>query len=111
MGHPSHNLEQAMARFGYVMRKFGLTKKKSGVTSHGLRHEGLIDEYEKLTGHAAPVRGGAKLSKTIDTPARQEVAELAGHTRRRASSAYLGSSIVMRSKATHLPLSRDIVTH
>ena len=100
MGRPSHSLEQAMARFGYVVRKFGLTKNKSGVTSHGLRHEGLIDEYEKLTGHAAPVRGGAKLPKEIESPARQEVAELAGHTRRRASSAYLGSSVVMRSKAT-----------
>ena len=91
MGHPSHNLEQAMARFGYVMRKFGVTKKKLGITSHGLRHEGLIDDYEKLTGHAAPIRGGAKLPKTIDTPARQEVAELAGHSRRRASSAYIGA--------------------
>jgi len=103
MGHPSHNLKQAMARFGYVMRKVGVTKKKSGVTSHGLQHEGLIDEYEKLTGHAAPVRGGAKLSKEIDRPARQEVAELAGHARRRASSAYLGQSGVMRSKVARRP--------
>lgn len=91
MGNPSHSLKQAMARFGSVVRKFGVTKKRLGVTSHGLRHEVLIDQFEKLTGHAAPVRGGAKLPTEIDKPARQEVAELAGHARQRASTAYIGS--------------------
>ncbi|MDQ1316144.1 MAG: hypothetical protein QG662_2253 [Pseudomonadota bacterium] len=90
MGHPSHKLEQALRRFNYVLEKFGITQKALGVTAHGLRHEVLIDQFESLTGQAAPVRGGAKLPTEIDKSARQEVAELAGHARKRASSAYLG---------------------
>jgi hypothetical protein len=27
-----------MQRFAYVLRKFGFTKRKLGVTAHGLRH-------------------------------------------------------------------------
>ena len=90
VGGPSRNLKQAMDRFGNVMKKFGITEKQLGVTSHGLRHGVLIDEYQKLTGEAAPVRGGARLPAPIDTPARQDVAELAGHARQSASSAYIG---------------------
>ena len=90
MGHPSHKLEQALRRFNYVLEKFGVTQKALGVTAHGLRHEVLINQFESLTGQAAPVRGGAKLPTEIDKSARQEVAELAGHARKRASSAYLG---------------------
>jgi len=92
MGHPSRSLKQNMIRFGNVMKKFDVTQEKLGVISHGLRHEMLIDQFETLTGHAAPVRGGAKLPKVIDKPARQEVAELAGHSRRRASAAYIGTA-------------------
>lgn len=88
MGDPSRSLKQNMTRFDNVMKKFGVTQKKSGVTSHGLRHEGLINDYEKLTGEAPPVRGGAPLPREIDRPARQEVAEVAGHSRTRAASSY-----------------------
>ena len=90
MGHPSHTLEQALRRFNYVLEKFGVTRKALGVTAHGLRHEVLIAQFEALTGQAAPVRGGGKLPTTISGPARQEVAELAGHARKRASNAYCG---------------------
>jgi integrase len=91
LGDPSRSLKQNMTRFDNVMKKFGVTQKKLGVTSHGLRHEGLINDYEKLTGEAPPVRGGAPLPREIDRPARQEVAETAGHSRTRAASSYLGS--------------------
>jgi integrase len=90
MGNPTHNLEQALRRFNYVLNKFGVTQKALGVTAHGLRHEVLIEKFESLTGQAAPVRGGARLPTEISAPARQEVAELAGHARNRAASAYLG---------------------
>lgn len=100
MGHPSHDLKQAMRRFDYVMEKFGITKKLLGVTAHGLRHEVLIERYETLTGQAAPVRGGSRLPAVVDTPARQAVAELAGHARKRASSAYLGGILDRTGKRT-----------
>ena len=100
MGHPSHKLEQALRRFNYVLEKFGITQKALGVTAHGLRHEVLIEQFETLTGHQAPVRGGGKLPKDVSGPARQEVAELAGHARKRASNAYCGKNPVVRSKVT-----------
>ncbi|MGZ5692561.1 MAG: integrase domain-containing protein [Burkholderiales bacterium] len=102
MGRPSHSLKQAMRRFDSVMKKFGITKKQLGVTSHGLRHEMLIDRFERLTGELPPVRGGVKLPAEIDTAARQEVAELAGHARKRASGAYLGAVRMQRPDAMHI---------
>lgn len=90
IGNPAHELKQAMRRFDYVMEKFGITKKQLGVTAHGLRHEVLINQFEALADAAAPVRGGTKPPAAIDRLARQEVAELAGHARKRASTAYLG---------------------
>lgn len=99
MGHPSHNLEQALRRFNYVLEKFGVTQKALGITAHGLRHEALIEQFETQTGQAAPVRGGPNLPSDAIDPARQEVAELAGHARKRASNAYLGQFAAMRSKA------------
>ena len=95
---PFGNLKQAMDRFDNVMKKFGITKGKLGVTYHGLPHGALIDHYHKLTGEAPPVRGGAKLPPTIDTPARQDVAELAGHARKSASTTYIGSPRVPADK-------------
>ena len=100
MGHPAHSLKQALRRFNYVLERFGVTRKELGVTAHGLRHEVFIDQYKSLTGVNPPVRNGARLPRQADRPARQEIAELAGHSRKRAANAYLGSSVVMRSKAT-----------
>ncbi len=107
MGHPSHDLKQAMRRFDYVMEKFGITKKLLGVTAHGLRHEVLLAQFEALTGHAAPVRGGAKLPAAIDEPARRDVAELAGHVRKRASNAYLGGILDRSRKQTLPPIDKE----
>ncbi|HEY0847168.1 MAG TPA: integrase domain-containing protein [Noviherbaspirillum sp.] len=103
MGHPAHSLQQALRRFNYVLEKFGVTQNALGVTAHGLRHEVLIERYEAMTGQAAPVRGGGKLPQEIDAPARREVAALAGHSRKRASNAYLGGVIARRRKQGDAP--------
>ena len=76
------------------MAKFGITQRKLGVTAHGLRHEALIDEFVAQTGQQPPVRGGVEVPAAAEQLA---VSRLAGHARKRASSAYLGSSAVMRS--------------
>ena len=92
MGHPAHSLKQALRRFNYVLERFGVTRKELGVTAHGLRHEVLIDQYKGLTGANPPVRGGERMPRQVDASARQEVAELAGHSRKRAANAYLGGA-------------------
>jgi integrase len=107
MGDPSHSLEQALRRFNYVLEKFGVTQKDLGVTAHGLRHEVLIERFEAMTGQAAPVRGGARLPQEIDAAARREVAALAGHSRKRASNAYLGGVIAHRRKQGDAPVTEN----
>jgi integrase len=107
MGDPANDLKKNLRRFDYVLEKFGITFKQLGVTAHGLRHEALIDHFESLTGHAPPVRGGDALSPEADAAARQAVSRLAGHSRTRASGAYLGQSVVMRSKTAWRPPSAD----
>jgi integrase len=104
MGQVGYSLKQAMRRFDYVMEKFGITGKSLGVTAHGLRHEALIGQFEAMTGATAPVRGGRRLPKTVGNPARKEVAILAGHSRTRASNAYIGSRI---EQGTRKPLCDD----
>jgi len=91
LGDPAKDLKRNLRRFDYVLDKFGVTYSKLGVTAHGLRHEALIDHFESLTGHAAPVRGGIAPSTAVDEAARLAVTRLAGHSRKRASAAYLGA--------------------
>lgn len=90
VGHPEGDLKRNLRRFHYVLEKFGITAKASGVTAHGLRHEALIDHYEAMTGAPPPVRGGETLPSEIEKPARAAVAALAGHARVRVADAYLG---------------------
>jgi integrase len=97
MGQPGSSLKQSMKRFMYVMRKFGITKSALGVTAHGLRHEALIEKFEEITGQPPPVRNGGKLPKPVDKLARSEIAELAGHARRRAANAYCGQPVAIYS--------------
>jgi site-specific recombinase XerC len=99
MGDPAHDLKRNLRRFDNVLRRFGIAAAQLGITAHGLRHEALIDHYESLTGHAPPVRGGTAPPPQVDHTARLSVAHLAGHSRPRAAGAYLGQSVVMRSKA------------
>jgi hypothetical protein len=83
----------------YVLRAHEITRKAIGTSTHGLRNQHLNDLYEKIAGAPSPVRGGkpGDVKPEIDRFARQQVAETAGHGRRRASSAYLGG--VVRHRA------------
>lgn len=103
LGDPANDLKQNLRRFDYVLEKFGITFREFGATAHGLRHEALIDHFQSLTGQSPPVRGGVSLPRDVDQLARKAVSELAGHARIRASGAYCGKSLVMRSKATSRP--------
>lgn len=96
LGDPAFDLRHNLRRFDYVIEKFGITSRVLGVTAHGLRHEALIEEFVARTGQQPPVRGGAVVDPEVEREARQAVAQLAGHMRQRASSAYLGRTAVVR---------------
>ncbi|WP_227893306.1 phage integrase N-terminal domain-containing protein [Burkholderia vietnamiensis] len=102
MGHPAHSLERNLRRLDYALEKFGITRRQAGVTGHGLRHGNLNDFYESLSGNPSPVRGGGIVPVDVDHAARLAVAERAGHSRMRASGAYIGAvlprSILNRSE-------------
>jgi site-specific recombinase XerC len=99
MGNPAYSLKRNLRRLDYALDKFGITRKQAGVTGHGLRHGNLNDFYQSLLGHPSPVRGGGPVPVEADRVARLAVAERAGHSRMRASGAYLGASAVRRQKA------------
>ena len=98
LGAPDKSLAQNLRRFTYVVAKFGLRSCELGATGHGLRHETMNDEYAAVSGFLSPVRGGGPVPPDVDRAARLHVAALAGHGRAKASSAYLGQPVVMRSK-------------
>ena len=101
LGDPARDLKRNLRHFDYVVEKFGITTSKLGITAHGLRHEALIDEFVSQTGQKPPVRGGAELPADVEQAARLAVSRLAGHERKRASSAYLGA--VMNRRVPHPP--------
>lgn len=81
------------AHFYRLCRKHGIARK-TGVVPHGLRHGFGNDMYEKLTGRKSPVRGGdppLPEEREKDRAARQQIAKVYGHGRRKVSSAYLGT--------------------
>jgi site-specific recombinase XerC len=90
MGAPDRDLRRNLRRLDYVLEKFGITLRERGATGHGLRHGRLNDAYEGITGVPSPVRGGGAVLPELDRAARLAVSELAGHSRVRASGAYLG---------------------
>jgi site-specific recombinase XerC len=98
MGAPDRDLKSNLRRLDYALRKFGLTKRESGTTGHGARHDHLQGQYQDTTGTPAPVRGGGPVDRDLDRQARLRVARVAGHARLRSAGAYLGQSAVMRSK-------------
>lgn len=104
LGNPRLSLKQNLNRFATVMRRFGITNRALGVTAHGLRHEVMIEEHQRLTGQPPPIRGGGQgLSLEEERAARLAISLLAGHNRRRASAAYLGQSAAMRGKGRKAP--------
>ena len=91
MGAPDRDLKSNLRRLDYALRKFGLTKRESGTTGHGARHDHLQGKYAKVTGTAAPIRGGGPVDPALDRQARLEVARVAGHARLRSAGAYIGA--------------------
>jgi integrase len=91
LGRPGYTLKQNKAHFYRVAEKVGITKKESGVTPHGLRHEFANDVYEKEAGVASPVRGGSAPDRETDRAARLAVSRLLGHHRGQVTGSYCGS--------------------
>lgn len=94
IGCPDRTLKQSMRRFYYILEKFGITKTQLGVTAHGLRHQYANDQFEALTGVAAPLRSGHAINAEDDSNARLAIAADLGHARQRISSAYLGGKFL-----------------
>lgn len=106
LANPQLSLEQAIARFGYVMKKFGITKKQLGVTSHGLRHEYANERYEDEAGEPSPVRNAQHVGITSRNRrwlARATVSEELGHTRTDITSAYCGSERSSKQQKEQTP--------
>lgn len=91
MGDPALSLKRNLRRLDYALEKFGITKRLAGTTGHGLRHGNVNDLYEDVAGVPSPVRGGGPVAPELDRAARLAVAERAGHSRMRASTAYIGA--------------------
>jgi integrase len=88
---PDRQLHQNLNHFSYVLRRFGLSLKDRGATAHGLRHELFVQVWREQTGTEPPARGAGRAPKEREDAARQDIAELAGHGRKRAAGAYIGS--------------------
>ncbi|WP_373975511.1 integrase domain-containing protein [Chitinibacter sp. SCUT-21] len=87
---PDKTLKQNIARFGYVMLRFGITKEASGATAHGLRHQYANDRFEEFTGNTTPVRGGDGRVDEAINEARYRVSEELGHSRIKITNSYYG---------------------
>ncbi len=90
----TYNFKQWKNHYYYVCHQHSISRK-DGVTSHGLRHERLNEIYQNITGKTSPIK--AKDDKEnyaenlqLDQIARQEVAEVAGHSRPSIAGAYIG---------------------
>ncbi len=87
-----YNFKQWKNHYYYICRENGISRK-NGITSHGLRHERLNEIYQDITGQASPIKsksGNSVVNPQLDQIARQEVAEIAGHSRPSIASAYIG---------------------
>jgi integrase len=98
VGDPNLTLVQALRRLRYVMERFGITKRDLRVVPHGLRHQFAVSRYTEQTGELPPVAGGLRVTADADSAARQHVSALLGHGRPQITNAYLGRSVVTRSK-------------
>jgi integrase len=85
------NFKQWKNHYYYICRQVGISRK-DGITSHGLRHERLNEIYYELTGQLSPVKNNDthSIHTSDDRIARQEIVEVAGHTRSSISKAYIG---------------------
>lgn len=93
----NRTLKEARRRLYYVLERIGVTQKDAGVTFHGLRTQWAIEQFEYLTGTAAPVRGGAAIDYHRFADVRRTISRAMGHNRIAVTSAYYGSFFKMRA--------------
>ncbi|MEK7413101.1 MAG: hypothetical protein AAB263_07275, partial [Planctomycetota bacterium] len=85
----------------YVLaKKYGISIKVCGTSTHGLRAQGLNYCFTKITGKKSPICGGqpGDVEPAMDRFARRQVAETAGHRRSAVASAYLGPVLRRKKK-------------
>jgi site-specific recombinase XerD len=102
LADPSRTLKQAMTRYYVVMRAAGITRKKLGITSHGLRKEFANRTYYERTGVKSPVQGGPPIDRAVDREARLRLVARLGHSRESVGAAYLGAPLGRRRKGTDI---------
>ncbi|CAM2158493.1 Fis family transcriptional regulator (plasmid) [Pararobbsia alpina] len=95
---PDKTLAQWRNHYNDVMKKFGVTKRGIGVTSHGLRHQFLQEYYKQLSGEDAPIKGGDRPDEETYRSTLQQVVEAAGHSRASKSGAYLSTHAAMAAQ-------------
>lgn len=100
IGNPERTKYQNEKRFANIMAKLGLTKKKLGVTAHGLRHQFINDLLEEDTGCKTPVRGGNSedWEGGKNDLAILNAMEQAGHSRKSIGVAYYGKPNAVAKK-------------
>jgi integrase len=99
LGWPSSTFEQGnlllknKTRFLYLMRKIGISKEISGVTTHGLRAQ-YAEGMAVKNGWIPSTLGGTKNQLPADEEKliRMQLAENLGHSRITVTSAYYGSA-------------------
>jgi integrase len=103
MGRPGKELKTNLGWMDHVLAGIGITRKKLGVTAHGLRHQRFNDIFERITREPSPVRGGKPVDRALDEAARENIAEIAGHGPTQVVSAYCGSPLRGRAERTADP--------
>lgn len=86
-----YDYKQWRNHYYYICHQVGISRK-AGITSHGLRHERLNEIYKEITGKDSPIKGGNvdSVGQSLNDIARQEIVEIAGHSRESISKAYIG---------------------
>lgn len=105
---PELTFKQASGRFyGLLRRRMGISRKKIGLTAHGLRHGFAHKKYRRLTGLPTPVEGGAlgRIDHQTHQRASQAVSKALGHFRVDVVASYYGTygHALRHAKVTVLP--------
>lgn len=93
---PGLTKDQMRSHFTEVVKKHAITKKASGVTPHGLRHEFGVELFLDVTGMPAPIlkllpASEYKRHAKLVREGMLEVARQMGHERTSISVPYVGS--------------------
>lgn len=101
LGSTGRDLEQALQRSYYILKKIGITKKNLGVTAHGLRH-GFCQQLMVNMGLIPAIKGGLpdQMTREERTGIERAVSEALGHTRPSITTAYGGSFYSPQLKIT-----------